>query len=193
MRIKINGDTLVSDLYHSDNIKHVDLDANELVHFKYIKREKLPNGKWRYYYDESELKAELNKANADRYNAAKKAGIAKRDIDKAFDNELEAMYNHHKAANKQATAKNVKERNQASYATYAARKKYNQAQEETKSKKANYEKAVAAQEKAIEKAKSAEKKYKTKKITSFPKRVLSKGAVTVLNVLSGNYKKKKKK
>lgn len=29
--------------------------ANELTHWKYIKREK-KNGKWRYYYDDSELK-----------------------------------------------------------------------------------------------------------------------------------------
>lgn len=27
----------------------------ELRHYKYIKREKLPNGKWRYYYDVEEI------------------------------------------------------------------------------------------------------------------------------------------
>lgn len=33
------------------DIRHIDLDEGELCHWKYIKREKLPNGKWRYYYD----------------------------------------------------------------------------------------------------------------------------------------------
>ena len=52
--MRINLDTPISELYHEDNIAYIDLDEGELMHWKYIKREKLPNGKWRYYYDESE-------------------------------------------------------------------------------------------------------------------------------------------
>jgi len=36
-------------------MKYIDLDPDVLVHWKYIKRVKLSNGKYRYYYDESEL------------------------------------------------------------------------------------------------------------------------------------------
>ena len=32
---------------------------NELTHWKYIKREKRPNGKWRYYYDKKALKDDI--------------------------------------------------------------------------------------------------------------------------------------
>lgn len=42
-------------------IRHIDLNPGELIHWKYIKREKLSNGKYRYYYDESELKNSRNR------------------------------------------------------------------------------------------------------------------------------------
>ncbi len=55
-------DTPLVALYHSDaELGYVDLDEGEMLHFKYIKREKLPNGKYRYYYDEEALKADVKK------------------------------------------------------------------------------------------------------------------------------------
>ena len=44
-------------------IYYVDLDENELVHWKYIKRVKLGNGKWRYYYDDSSLEKYKNQGD----------------------------------------------------------------------------------------------------------------------------------
>ena len=41
------------ELFHGRDIQYIDLDPNELMHWKYIKRVKLPNGKYRYYYDSS--------------------------------------------------------------------------------------------------------------------------------------------
>lgn len=35
---------------------------DELMHWKYLKREKLPNGKWRYYYDLDSLKKDVKSA-----------------------------------------------------------------------------------------------------------------------------------
>lgn len=50
------------ELYHRRRtLSYIDLDENEFVHFKYIKREKLPNGKWRYYYDSDQLKEDVKK------------------------------------------------------------------------------------------------------------------------------------
>lgn len=61
------------DLMHS-SIKYIDLGPDEIMHWKYIKRVKLPNGKYRYYYDESELifakgKADIARVAADAANS----------------------------------------------------------------------------------------------------------------------------
>lgn len=73
--MRIDWDTPVSALMHSDDdIYYVDLAEDEMVHFKYIKREKLPNGRYRYYYSQSEL--DKLKATADRKQAAASAAEA---------------------------------------------------------------------------------------------------------------------
>ena len=54
--MQLTKDTPVSELYHSDD---------ELMHWKYVKKEKRSNGKWRYYYDTEEVKSDL--AKLDRY------------------------------------------------------------------------------------------------------------------------------
>ena len=38
------------------------LDDDELMHWKYLKKKKLPNGKWRYYYDLDSLKKDVKSA-----------------------------------------------------------------------------------------------------------------------------------
>lgn len=56
-------DTPITELQHSDiDIAYVDLDEGELMHWKYIKREKLSNGRWRYYYDKDALKSDVKNA-----------------------------------------------------------------------------------------------------------------------------------
>lgn len=58
--------TSVDMLMHGGDIRYIDLDEGELCHWKYIKREKLPNGKWRYYYDYGQYaEADMKKAEAD--------------------------------------------------------------------------------------------------------------------------------
>lgn len=79
--MRIDWDTPVDVLMHGTNIDYVDLDDGELMHWKYIKKEKRPNGKWRYYYDVDQLKDDLgvdekermNKANAEYKQAMKDA------------------------------------------------------------------------------------------------------------------------
>lgn len=48
--MRINWDTPVNALIHGDDIRYIDLDEDEIMHWKYIKKKKLSNGKWRYYY-----------------------------------------------------------------------------------------------------------------------------------------------
>lgn len=50
--MRITKDTPISELYHEE------LSDDELMHWKYIKREKI-NGKWRYYYDYKSLKKDV--------------------------------------------------------------------------------------------------------------------------------------
>lgn len=38
------------ELMHSRSIRYIDLDEDEMMHWKYIYKKKV-NGKWRYYYD----------------------------------------------------------------------------------------------------------------------------------------------
>ena len=51
-KMRVTMDTPISELMHSDtpdieNIYYIDLDEDELMHWKYIKKERLPNGKCR--------------------------------------------------------------------------------------------------------------------------------------------------
>ena len=52
--MRIDWDTPIDVLMHVGDINCIDLDPDVLVHWKYIKREKLPNGKWRYYYRDTD-------------------------------------------------------------------------------------------------------------------------------------------
>ena len=46
-------------LHNNGSLSYVDLDDSELMHWKYVKKKRLPNGKWRYYYDVNQLKNDL--------------------------------------------------------------------------------------------------------------------------------------
>lgn len=86
MRIDFN--TPVDILMHGEDIHYIDLDEGELMHWKYIKREKLPNGKWRYYYDQSELdaaKSASQQAQQQQLNDAYKSGSAKAKLNFAYE------------------------------------------------------------------------------------------------------------
>lgn len=73
-------------------------NADELVHWKYIKREKMPNGKWRYYYDDpldakykaGHAKYELEIAKRNK-EAAKKAENDLRSIERDYGKDVRDM------------------------------------------------------------------------------------------------------
>lgn len=85
--MRIDWNTPVDVLMHGSNISYVDLDENELVHFKYIKREKLSNGRYRYYYDVDQLKDDLGFDERAQYRQTKSEyERASKRADESFDN-----------------------------------------------------------------------------------------------------------
>ena len=179
--MQIDWNTPVSELYHGDNIAYVDLDEDELFHWKYIKREKLSNGKYRYYYDQSELDAargEYETAQKNAWRAGAEWGNAKETTKKAYENKKKADIDHNFSRGLDEARKtyNAKQRAGADY----IKAQTNESEAERRSHA------------AYDSYKQAEKKYKTKKITSFPRRTIAKGAVKVANILSGVYTKKRK-
>lgn len=56
--------------------------SSDLTHWKYIKREKI-NGKWRYYYNDSELKTDDNKTTEPTVNNVNSLRISEKVVDQA--------------------------------------------------------------------------------------------------------------
>ena len=143
------------------------MSEDELMHFKYIKREKQPDGSYKYYYDQSELDAAGKAAKAAEAESVKAnivAGGAKHEAERARE---------------ATTFKNI------GYAKSRDRIEayHNTKQEYDKAKKTAYQASV--------KAKEATKKYNKMKVTSFVDRTISKGIVTVANLLSGLFGRNK--
>ena len=113
-------------LYHSDTYLGEDF-TDGIKHWKYIRKER-KNGRWVYYYDESEMNKEKEFVQKLKYDAMKKTA---NDFNK---------YKGTKQSEKTKRAVNT-------YNTWA-------------------------------------KKYNRQYITDIPKRVISKGAVKVANILS---------
>lgn len=166
--ITINGE-----LYHTDNIAYIDLDPDEIMHWKYIKREKLANGKWRYYYDDSSLKSKLEAANnaydeakdaKDKYSTAKYHAELARLNDTPSQREIKIS----ETASIMGAVKTgnlfIKELQQAE-----AKKEYKE---------------------AAAKAAKICAKHAAEGVLGLPLRVISKGIVAIANLFSGGKKNK---
>lgn len=170
------------ELMHSRNIRYIDLDEDEMMHWKYIKRVKLPNGKYRYYYDESELKKyenEVKQARSKQLNAALRTAIAEEKYSKTSSALVKAVSKHNAALD----ADDIK-------STYHEEVKARQADDAASSELYRAKRDGKQADKLVERA---TKKYQTKKITSFAERTISKGIVAIANWLSNLGSKKKKK
>lgn len=183
--MRISGETTLGELYHGSRISYIDLDEDEIMHWKYIKREKLSNGKYRYYYDESELNKsskDVQKAYEESARLAIKSVQAQNELDRAnkdLNNAFESM--------------EYGRRNGDSFEERIDKtKQYANAQANYKDKFDSLQNIKVNHDQAIAKADALQKKYNMKKIVSFPERVLSKGIVMIANLLSGFGKKKKK-
>jgi SOS response regulatory protein OraA/RecX len=94
-------DPLEEALMHGADIRYVDLDEDELFHWKYVKRVKLANGKWRYYYDWDGLKKDVKNTVDDIKDGAKKAVDSA--IKKAQDTALKVANSMSKSVDKAVT------------------------------------------------------------------------------------------
>ena len=173
--MRINWDTQVEELFHSYNIAYVDLDANEICHFKYIKREKLSNGKWRYYYDQSEL--DQYKMIADRAN--KNAAKTANKLNIAQNAEEIARRERKDARTKASTSRKRRDR-------VAFTKRAMEYDSQVKTARKNRIEAETYHKNATKTARKATRAYELKKVSTFAARTVSKGAVKVANFLSSS-------
>ena len=152
-----------------DNLAYIDLDEDEIMHWKYIKRVKLPNGKYRYYYDQSELDNMQKQIDENRKKSLENvldasASKTNRDLAGKRMDELENLYDE--------TGKSQ----------YAEGYLKNKQQYEELDKAASYHADQAKQ--YSKKAETLVKQYNTKKVVSFAERTISKGVVAVANFFS---------
>ena len=169
------------------NIVYIDLDEGELAHYKYIKRTKLPNGKWRYYYDESEL-TKL-KYNSDQ---------SERRVKQNYTNMINAQKAYGKAQESMIIAttryKKLRDSGKAKYSEVrAAKDAYNTASHNEKTAKRQAATATRKYNSSVERTEKLVKKYELKKIVSFPRRAVSVGIVAAANWINDNRPVKNKK
>lgn len=178
---RITWDTPVNELYHSDTIRYIDLAEDEIMHWKYIKRVKLPGGGYRYYYDESELK---------KYEAEAKAAKAATSVTEAAVNTAKNAYNN--AKNELTKAEQRKSEANGFFNKLSATTAYNLAKTGEAAAANALSSAKTSHQKASAKAAKAVSKYESAKVTSFVARTVSKGIVAVANLISGLFSKKTK-
>lgn len=169
------------------SIAYVDLAEGELFHWKYIKRAKLSNGKWRYYYDDSNLT------------------MQKREIEQAESKVLQNrsnMVNAQKTYGDAQTAKlvasnrynNLANNDKAKYSEVkAAKDAYNVAAHKNKTAKIHALSVTNKYNASVKLAEKLVKSYERKKIVSFPRRAISKGVVAAANWINGNRSGKTRK
>ena len=168
------GNYIIADneLYHHNNICHVDLDEDELIHWKYIKKIKLPNGKWRYYYNQSEL---------DKYKQAAYDSVNARKDAKSHLNFVSAVDRSYEREMSEVRADVVKSNYTLSRAQYDRLEEVSRMAAKTSvarvEAKKNYEKLVKDSRKHVS-------RYVAKAVSAFPERTISRGAVFVGNLLN---------
>lgn len=67
-----------------NKLSYIDVGPNEVVHFKYVKRISLPNGGYRYYYDENAAKSDQLKNTYKAKNEMVKTGREANEASKKY-------------------------------------------------------------------------------------------------------------
>lgn len=149
---------------HSATLRHV---SDELYHWKYIKRER-KNGRWVYYYDQSELdfqKRQLDKANTHAHITQRRATAAKNVLDKS--NEI--RFKKHGDPVNWPVEDSVDNARQTDV----------------------WQNHVAANKAAKARVSVLTERYKKAKTKSLPARTISKGLVAIANFASRVFRKKR--
>ena len=143
---------------------------NDVLHWKYIKRERV-NGKWRYYYNDPEYRSALNNYNSAKSHTTEislKRAASKADYDQA----------HMRALNDWKLSKDGKQY----FWTATSQARYNnRLKDEARQEYLKYDQRfrVAQMAESI-----AREKYIKTKLSSIPRRTIAKGAAIVANFLS---------
>ena len=143
---------------------------NDVLHWKYIKRERV-NGKWRYYYHDPEYQSALNNYNSAKSRAmtiSLKRAASKADYDQA----------HTRTLNDWKPSKDGKK--YIWTATPKARRNH-RLENEARQEYLKYDQRfrVAQMAESI-----AHEKYIKTKLSSIPRRTIAKGAAIIANFLS---------
>lgn len=154
----------------ADTSAYIDLDSDEIMHWKYIKREKLANGKYRYYYDQSGLDLQEQsalKAEQEVDNAYRRVDEAKSKLDIA----TSAMQKARSNGNRKIPLNQVN----------AMRLKVNEAYADLKIAEIKLDETKQSASKTIS-------KYSKERLISLPARAISKGIVSIVNLFSKSNK-----
>ena len=164
------------ELFHSDIYLGEDY-SDGIRHWKYVKREKLSNGKYRYYYKDDEL----DKTYSDWENTIV-------DRSKAYSDKWNKELAYDRAKSNRESAESNFRKN----TTVENGKKYSNSTADEKKKYNEYEQALINYDVIDKKAMTLAKKYDKMKLAHTPQRVIAKGIAAVANLLE-NVKSKFKK
>lgn len=112
--IEVRNDALThGNTASKKRISYIDLDADEIAHFKYIKREKLPNGKYRYYYQDDAYE----KAKKKLEDAQSEEALARQNVESSSTQmqKILAESQYIEASMRAATAKDAFKKAEARY------------------------------------------------------------------------------
>lgn len=143
---------------------------NDILHWKYIKRERV-NGKWRYYYHDPEYQSALNNYNSAKSRAmtmSLKRAASKADYDQA----------HTRTLNDWKLSKDGKK---YVWTATPQTRRNNRLKDEARQEYLKYNQRfrVAQMAESI-----AREKYIKTKLSSIPRRTIAKGAAAIANFLS---------
>ena len=143
---------------------------NDVLHWKYIKRERV-NGKWRYYYHDPEYQSALNNYNSAKSRAltnSLKRAASKADYDQA----------HTRVLNDWKLSKDGKK---YVWTATPQTRRNRRLEDEARQEYLKYDQRfrVAQMAESI-----ARKKYIKNKLSSIPRRIVAKGAARIANFLS---------
>lgn len=148
------------------------MSEDELMHWKYIKREKQPDGSYKYYYDTSEEDNAWKNSKKAEYEATKAGGKMG-----AAQLKAQEAYNKWRNSAPYGAALDIKQAKELKKERDKLYEEYLKAQKEA-------DEATAAYKAAKKKAEKTVNKYKAQKIGNFLNKTVSKGITAVTQLLT---------
>jgi hypothetical protein len=159
----------MGNIIYSSNMRRED----ELMHWKYLKKVKLPNGKYRYIYDENELKKYEESMNASE-RATVNAAIDVVNLQKEYDT---ATKNYNDASLKNQLAVTTKKQAETFDAAYTALQNKKKSEAKLERAKKNHEQLVDEANKKID-------GHKKEKLKAASAKTIAKGLNFIMDLFS---------